>query len=125
MTEQPEPTARVRIVLWPEPGDADFPAGDTSLTEANAIELREFARDYAGVPLLELMQRLRRAEWNAAEYQRQAEQAREISRRMPALSQIQEMDARHRRVRGLLEGRGAISRADLRAALTESTVPTP
>ncbi|MFB8182574.1 hypothetical protein ACFC8N_42625 [Streptomyces sp. NPDC055966] len=121
-TDQPTPTARSRIVLWPEPEDADFPAGDTSLTQASDDELRFYAANYAGVPLRELMRRLRLAEWNAAEYQRQAEELQASTRQMPPLQAIREMDDRHKRIRGLLATPGRISRADLEAALREPAV---
>jgi hypothetical protein len=115
MSEQPAAsTVKTRIVLWPTTEGADFDSGDTSLAEANADERRHFAEHYAGVPLLELMRRLRLAEWNAAEYQRQAE----------PLHLIQAMDARHKRVRALLEipRRRAIPKGELQAALND---PTP
>lgn len=125
MTEQPAAsTVKTRVVLWPAAEGADFDSGDTSLAEANADEQRHFAEHYAGVPLLELMRRLRLAEWNAAEYQRQAEQLQEINRRTPPLHAIREMDARHKRVRALLEipRRRAIPKGELQAALND---PTP
>lgn len=117
---QAAPGAKTRVVLWPTASEGDdFRSGDLSLAEATAIELAEFARDYAGVPLLELMRRLRVAEWNAAEYQRQAEQLQEAVRRMPPLHLIEAMDARHKRIRALLAEPGRISRALLTAALAE------
>ncbi|MFE2485992.1 hypothetical protein ACFXGR_22380 [Streptomyces mirabilis] len=119
MTETDATTA-TRIVMWPTHDGRIVDTADTSLTEANSEEARFFADRYADVPLLELMRRLRLAEWNAAEYQRQAEQAQEATRRMPPLSAIQQMDARHRKVRALLEAPGRISRAELRDALSES-----
>lgn len=118
MTE-PAAAVKTRIVLWPTREGDDVDSGDLSLTEANAIELAEFARDYAGVPLLELMRRLRVAEWNAAEYQRQAEQLQETVRRMPSLALVEAVDARHRRVKALLAKPGPISKALLTAALAE------
>lgn len=121
MTDQSAPTARVRVVLWPVPEGAEFPAGDLSLTDANAIELEQFARDYAGVPLLELMRRLRLAEWNADHYRQEAEQAQQSLRELPALHQIRELDARHRRIRQLLDAPGRVSRAQLETALREPT----
>jgi hypothetical protein len=116
---QAAPTVKTRIVLWPTLEGDDFDSGDLSLTEAGAIELGEFARDYAGVPLLELMRRLRVAEWNAAEYQRQAEQLQETVRRTPPLHVIEEVDARHKRIKALLAKPGPISKALLTAALAE------
>jgi hypothetical protein len=118
-----QPTVKCRAVLWPAVGDGPFDSGDLSLTDANPIELEAFARDYAGVPLLELMRRLRLAEWNAAEYQRQAEAAQRSLRGLPPLHAIQELDARHKRIRGLLAAPGRISKADLEAALREPATP--
>ena len=114
------PTVTTRVVLWPARVGEPFDSGDLSLEDANPTELAEFARDYAGVPLLELMQRLRRAEWNAAEYQRQAEQLQAQADRLPPMYLIEEIDARHKRLKDLVARPGRISRALLVAALSES-----
>ncbi|MEV6696274.1 hypothetical protein AB0M68_03800 [Streptomyces sp. NPDC051453] len=122
MTEQqPAPTAAVRPVLWPTRAGRIVDTADTSLADAGSEELRSFAEHYADVPLLELMRRLRLAEWNAAHYRGEAEAAAETTRRMPSPSAIREMDARHTRIRGLLDAPGRISRAGLEAALREPT----
>jgi hypothetical protein len=74
MKDRPETTTAVtRIVLWPTRGDAGFTSTpiENPLADANPDEARYFAANYADVPLLELWRRLRLAEWNAAEYQRQ------------------------------------------------------
>jgi hypothetical protein len=117
---QAAPVLKTRVVLWPAGDSDDFRSGDLSLTEATPIELAEFARTYADVPLLELMRRLRVAEWNAAEYQRQAEQLQETARRTPSLALVEEVDARHKRIKALLAKPGPISKALLTAALAES-----
>lgn len=119
MTE-PAAAVKTRVVLWPTREGDDFDSGDLSLTEATPTELAEFARDYADVPLLELMRRLRVAEWNAAEYQRQAEQLQETVRRMPSLGLVEAVDARHKRIKALLAKPGPISKALLTAALAET-----
>jgi hypothetical protein len=112
----------MRIVLWPTAGDPAFQRTiqERPLDDATAEEARFFAEEYADIPLLELWRRLKRAEWNAEYYQRQAEQLQETVRRMPSLALVEAVDARHKRIRALLAEPGRISRALLTAALAET-----
>jgi hypothetical protein len=120
----PDTTAAVtlRIVLWPTAGDPAFQRTiqERPLDDATADEARFFAEEYADIPLLELWRRLKRAEWNAEYYQREAEQLRQIVSRTPPLHLIEAMDARHKRIRALLAKAGPISKALLTAALAET-----
>jgi hypothetical protein len=120
----PEPAAAVtmRIVLWPTAGDPAFQRTiqERPLDDATPEEARFFAEEYADIPLLELWRRLRLAEWNAEHYQRQAEQLQATVRRMPPLSLVEAVDARHKRIRALLAKPGPISKALLTAALAEN-----
>jgi hypothetical protein len=121
MTE-PAAAVTLRIVLWPTAGDAAFQRTiqERPLDDANPDERRFFAEEYADIPLLELWRRLRLAEWNAEHYQREAEQSQAITRQTPPLYVIQELDARHKRIKALLAKPGPISKALLTAALAES-----
>lgn len=111
---------QVRAVLWPTRDRDTADTADTSLTDAKPDELRFFAEHYAGVPLADLLRRLRRAEWNAAYYQEELKAAQKRQAALPSLHVIQEVDARHKRIKALLAGGGRISRALLTAALAES-----
>jgi hypothetical protein len=119
-------TVTTRIVLWPS-RDPDFRATvlEDPLADATDDEARFFAEQYADVPLLELWRRLRRAEWDAAYYEQEHRAAVEREKRLPPRYLIEEMDARHKRIRGLLAAPGRISRADLEAALREPVTATP
>ncbi|MDX3358047.1 hypothetical protein PV703_33130, partial [Streptomyces sp. ME01-24h] len=90
------------------------------LADANPEELRFFADQYEGVPLIELYRRLRRAEWNADYYRGEYEAAVEREAKYPPLHVIQEVNARHQRIRDVLAAGGRINRALLTAALAES-----
>ena len=122
--ETPVPPTAVRIIRWPTHDGHYFDTADTSLTDADADELRFYAEHYAGLPLRELMRRLRLAEWDAAYYRREAEEARQAVRELPPMYAIREMDARYKRIRGLLTAPGRISRADLQAALNARAYPS-
>lgn len=113
------PTVITRVVLWPTRGGT-IPTGEDPLGDASDEE-RQFFAQYADVTLLELWRRLRTAEWNAAYRQEEIERLLEQARRLPPLSDIREMDARHKRVRALLDvpQRRSIPRAELRAALDD------
>ncbi|MBA2951628.1 hypothetical protein [Streptomyces himalayensis] len=117
MTDQPAepvlPRVTVGLVLWPTAGDS------YANPDVSADEWRHFAEHYADIPLIELWRRLRLAEWNAAEYRRQAEQWCEIASRTPPLHVIEETADRHKRITALLAKPGRISRALLTAALSE------
>lgn len=121
MTE-PAAAVTMRIVLWPTAGDAAFQRTiqERPLDDANPDERRFFAEEYADIPLLELWRRLRLAEWNAEHYQREAEQSQAITRQTPPLHVIEEVDARHKRIKALLAKPGPISKALLTAALAEN-----
>ncbi|MFD5566609.1 hypothetical protein [Streptomyces cadmiisoli] len=112
-TDPPHPTATVLVALWPTDGDT------LANPDVNADEWRHFAKHYADVPLIELWRRLRTAEWNAAYYRGEYKATVEHHKAYPPLYRIQEMDARHRRVRDLLAvpRRRSIPRAELEAAL--------
>jgi hypothetical protein len=124
MTDSPS-TVVMRVVLWPTRGE--MATSERPLDDANAEERQFFGAQYADVPLLELWRRLRRAEWDAAERQRRITQLEDQARRMPPLHLIQEVNARHKRIRALLDtpDRRAISREALRDALAtpESQYP--
>ncbi|MCU1613894.1 MAG: hypothetical protein JWO98_1434 [Frankiales bacterium] len=117
------PTATMRIVLWPTRGDADFTRTvlEDPLADATHEERINFAAQYADLSLLELWRRLRWAEWNAEHYRTEYERMQEYQKRYPPLYRIQEMDARHKRVRALLDvpRRRSIPKAELLAALND------
>ncbi|MGE7437555.1 hypothetical protein [Kitasatospora sp. NPDC001175] len=124
MTDLRRPTAGGCIRISPT-GRGDYTVKALPLEDplegATDGERAFYLANYQGVPLAELLRRLRLAEWNAAEYRQRVEQLEEQSRRMPSLALIHEMDARHRRVRALLDRPGRVSRAELLAALSTPT----
>lgn len=109
MTELRKPTAggSIRIQFDGNGGIASsrrVPLADP-LEGANDGERAFYLANYQGVPLLELLQRLRRAEWDADQYKRQAEVWEAYHKGYPALHLIQAMNERHKRIRALLDNR--------------------
>lgn len=130
MTDLNPPRAGGRIRLSPT-GDGGYrterlPLADP-LEGATDEERAFYLASYQGVPLAELLRRLRLAEWNAEYYQREHEAMQEYQKRYPPLYVIQEMDARHKRVRALLDvpRRRTIPKAELEAALNDRVSHDP
>jgi hypothetical protein len=113
-----------RITLTPRV-DGIYDAAHSPLPDplagATEEELRFFTEqsDYASLSRLEIMRRLRRAEWDAASYREKAEQLQESARQRPPLYRVQEMATRMKRLRSLLDvpRRRTIPRDELVAAL--------
>jgi len=124
MTDLTPPRAGGRIRLTPTSDGGHttthLPPADP-LEGATDEERAFYLANYGGIPLAELLRRLRLAEWNAREYQQQAEALQEQAKQQPPLYRIREMDARHKRVRALLDvpRRRTIPKADLEAALND------
>jgi hypothetical protein len=125
MTNLFAPTAGGRIRISPT-GTGEYtvktlPLGDP-LEGASDAEREYYLTHYQGVPLVELLRRLRKAEWNEAYLREENERLKEQARHLPPLHLIKETDARHKRIRALLDRPGRISRADLIDALGTPTV---
>lgn len=92
---------------------------DDPLAGATDAEREYYLAHYQGVPLAELLRRLRAAEWNAAEYKRQADAASAALNRMPPRHKIEDLAARHQRITALLDvpRRRTIPVVELREAL--------
>jgi hypothetical protein len=118
-----QPSAGGRVCLVPTT-DGDYTAKRLPLEDplegATESERKFYLAHYDGIPLAELLRRLRAAEWSAAHYKAEYEGLQETARRMPPLYKIQERDARHRRVLALLKAsprRRVIPKAELEEAL--------
>jgi len=109
-----------RITLTPK-GDGTYDLTRSTLTDpldgATEEERRFFTEqsDYDSLSRLELMRRLRRAEWDAAHYKGEAEQLQRQAREMPPLHKVKELHGRMQRVLALLEvpRRQVIPRSEL------------
>jgi hypothetical protein len=119
-----KPTAGGRIRLSPT-ADGHYTSMHLPLEDpldgATDAEREFFLANYQGVPLAELLRRLRTAEWNAAYLREEVDRLEGQAKRMPPLYAIHEMDARHKRIRALLDvpRRGGIPKSELLAALSE------
>jgi hypothetical protein len=119
-----KPTAGGRIRLSPT-ADGHYTSQHLPLEDpldgATDAEREFYLANYQGVPLAELLRRLRTAEGDAAYRQEEIARLQEQARRMPPLYAIHEMDARHKRIRALLDvpRRGGIPKAELLAALRD------
>lgn len=116
------PSAGGRMRLTPT-GDGSYrtqrlPLADP-LAGATDAERAFYLAHYDGVPLAELMRRLRLAEWNAERYQRQAAALERQAKEQPPAYRFREMADRLSRVRALLDvpRRRVIPKADLADAL--------
>lgn len=89
------------------------------LAGATEAQRAYYIAHYDGIPLAEILFRLRAAEWDAAAYKEQLDAAKEQLAALPPLYRIQDIAARHKRITALLAGGGRISRALLTAALAE------
>lgn len=90
---------------------------DDPLEGATDKERAFYLANYGGLTLAELLDRLRTAEWNVDHWKGMHDQLAETQKRYPPLYRIQEMGARHRRLKALLDRPGRISRVDLHGAL--------
>ena len=68
---------------------------------AGPNERRFFEENYADLSRLELMRRLRGAEWDLAHYKEEAQRLQQQAREMPPLYKVQEMNERMKRIRAL------------------------
>jgi hypothetical protein len=125
MTNLFAPTAGGRIRISPtstgEYTVKTLPLEDP-LEGATDTEREYYLTHYQGVPLTELLRRLRKAEWNEARLREENERLKEQARHLPPLHLIQETDARHKRIRALLDRPGRISRDALLDALSTPTL---
>lgn len=123
MPELTPPRAGGRIRLTPKTGGGyttqSVPPEDP-LAGATDEERAFYLASYGGIPLAELLGRLRRAEWSATYYQSEYEAALEREAEQPPSYLVYQVDARHKRIKALLDGGGRISRALLTAALAET-----
>lgn len=116
------PTAGGRIIIRPTTnGDhtaRSLPPEDP-LAGATDSEREYYLTHYQGIPLAELLRRLRTAEWDAAEYRRRSERASAQLAAMPPLHKIRDLNERHQRVQALLDvpRRRTIPVAEVREAL--------
>lgn len=116
------PTAGGRIRLSPT-GDGNYVSERLPLEDplegATEAEREFYLQHYQGVPLAELLRRLRHAEWDAQQYRRECEQLREQARRTPPMHQVEAWYSAVQRVLGLLElpRRRSFTRAELQAAI--------
>lgn len=109
-----------RITLTPK-GDGTYDVARSTLTDpldgATEEERRFFTEqsDYDNLSRLELMRRLRVAEWQAGHYQAEAERLQRQAREMPPLHKVKELHGRMKRVLALLDvpRRRVIPRSDL------------
>jgi hypothetical protein len=110
--------------------DGRLPVEYASDRERRVAEAEAYAlAQYEGLSRAEMAVRLRAAEWDAKEYKDRLRTAEKTLREMPPLYRIQEMDARHKRVRALLRvpRRRSIPKEELVRALdapVEYTVTT-
>jgi hypothetical protein len=113
-----------RITLTPK-GDGTYDLSRSTLTdpldEATEEERRFFTEqsDYDSLSRLELMRRLRGAEWDAAHYKDEVDRLQRQTREMPPLHKVKELHARMQRVLALLEvpRRRVIPRSELTDAV--------
>lgn len=113
-----------RITLTPK-GDGTYDVTRSPLTDpfdgATDEERRFFTEqsDYGSLSRLELMRRLRRAEWQASHHQAEAEQLQQQVREMPPLHKVKELHGHMQRVLALLEvpRRRTIPRSELAEAV--------
>lgn len=129
MTTEPAPVrlttpragGRIRLTPTADGGHTTrrLPLEDP-LQGATDEERAFYLANYSGIPLAELLRRLRLAERNADHYQREHEAAREREATQPPAWLVHQVDARHKRIKALLDGGGRISRALLTAALAEN-----
>lgn len=120
------PAAGGRIVLTPTPNGGyrtDHKPLEDPMAAASEEERRFFTEhsDYSTLSRLELMRRLRGAEWNAAHYQAETERLQRQAHEMPPLHRVKEMHGRLQRVRELLAvpRRRSIPRDELVSALED------
>jgi len=109
-----------RITLAPRADgayDVTRSALPAPLAGATEEERRFFTEqsDYDDLSRLELMRRLRRAEWQASHYQAEAEQLQRQAHEMPPLHKVKELHGRMKRVLALLDvpRRRVIPRSEL------------
>lgn len=125
MANLTRPTTGGRIRISPT-GNGDYTVKtlplDDPLEGASDEERAFYTANYQGIPLTELLRRLRKAEWNETYLREENRRLEEQARRVPPRHLIEEIDARHKRVRALLDRSGRISRTDLIDALSTPTV---
>lgn len=122
------PPAGGRILLTPTGGGnyhVEHQQLEDPLAQASEEERRFFTEHYSGLDRLELMRRLRTAEWDATHHREEAERLQRQAREMPPLHRVQEMFGRMKRVRALLDvpRRRVIPRGELVAALYDPAPP--